>query len=123
MNPQPRFAVKAVREEIAAALRDRRRRFVAVHDHASFNYLEKWGIHADTLFADLAADLRKFHLYLKPNTNPQRFQYVLPFLIGGGMREVLIHITLSPLGHPPRVKVALHPHNTGYAPLKRVPIT
>jgi hypothetical protein len=122
MNPPPRFAASTVREKITAALRDRRRRFIGHDDHTSRNYLDKWGISADGLFADLAADLKKFQLYLKPNTTPQRYQYVLPYPEEDGLPALLIHITLSAKGEPPRVKVAVHPHNTGHAPLPRVPI-
>lgn len=123
MNPPPRFAASAVREKIAAALRDRKRRFLDANDSTSRNYLDKWGITADGLFADLAADLKKFQLYLKPNTTPQRYQYVLPYPEEDGMPELLIHITLSTKGEPPTVKVTIHPHNTGHAPLRRVPLT
>lgn len=92
------------------------------NDNLSRNYLEKWGITADGLFADLAADLKKFQLYIKPNTTPQRYQYVLPYPEEEDRPALLIHITLSPRGEPPRVKVSVHPHNTGHAPLRRVPI-
>lgn len=122
MNPPPRFAARAVREKIAAALRDRNRRFLDANDRTSRNYLDKWGITADGLFAELAADLKKYQLYLKPNTTPPRYQYVLPQPGADGLCALLIHITLSPKGEPPRVKVAVHPHNTGHAPLPRVPI-
>lgn len=122
MNPPPRFAASTVREKIAAALRDRKRRFLDANDSTSRNYLERCGITADGLFADLAADLKKFQLYLKPNTAPQRYQYVLPYPEEDGLPALLIHITLSAKGEPPRVKVAVHPHNTGHAPLPRVPI-
>ena len=123
MNPPPRIAASTVREKITAALRDRKRRFMDANDSMSRNYLEKWGITADGLFADLAADLTKFQLYLKPNTTPQRYQYVLPSPGEDGLPAALIHITLSAKGEPPRVKVAVHPHNTGHAPLPRVPIS
>jgi hypothetical protein len=123
MKPLPRFATSSVREKITAALRDRRRRFLDANDNTSRNYLEKWGITADGLFAELAADLKKFQLYLKPNTTPQRYQYVLPYPEEDGLPALLIHITLSAKGDPPRVKVSVHPHNTGHAPLPRVPIS
>lgn len=123
MSLPPRFASQTAREKITAALRDRNCRFMDANDSTSRNYLEKWGITADTLFADLANDLKKHQLYLKPNTTPQRYQYVLPYPEEDGLPALLIHITLSAKGDPPRVKVAVHPHNTGYAPLPRVPIS
>jgi hypothetical protein len=122
MNPPPRFASSTVREKIVAALKDRRSRFIGQDDHTSRNYLDKWRITADGLFAELATDLSQHQLYLKPNTTPQRYQYVLPHPGGETTGALLIHITLTPKGDPPRVKVSVHPHNTGHAPLKRVPL-
>lgn len=122
MNPPPRFASRVVREQITAALGDRNRRFLDANTQ-SRNYLDRWGITSDGLFEDIATDLKEYQLYLKPNTKPQRYQYVLPYPEEDGLPALLVHITLSLKGEPPRVKVAVHPHNTGHAPLPRVAIS
>lgn len=71
---------------------------------------------ADGVFADLADGLEKDdRLFLKPRIHPgqaQRYQCVLAYPECGPCPALDVHVTLSPRGEPPRVKVAVHPSDT-----------
>ncbi len=125
MDSIPPLDPAAVRLSIIDALKDPQRRFLSRDDHTSRNYLDLWGIKAHTFFEDLANDLMLYELYLKPASStgiPQKYQYILTYPEEHGYPEVIVHVTLSPRGEPVRVKIAVHPHNTGYTPLPRIPI-
>jgi hypothetical protein len=58
-------------------------------------------------------------LFHKPNTNPQKYQFVMRY----DEDELLIHITLTPAGSdPPRIKISVHRHNIPGSPLPLIPI-
>lgn len=127
MHKPPPFAPDDIQKEIVAALKDKKRWFLDNNDSTSRGYMDRWGITAKGLSEDLSLDLETYHLYLKPPQagsppSPQRYQYVLPYPEDGDYPELLVHITLSPRGQPPRVMLSVHPHNTGHAPLRRVPL-
>jgi hypothetical protein len=117
-----RLASDVVRLQILDCLCDRKRRFFDQNTQ-SRRYLDRWGITTEGFFAALIEDLERYHIYLKPKSHPaqfQRYQFVMRWEEHEG--GLLIHITLSPRGNPPRVKVALHEHDTGYTPLPLIPI-
>lgn len=125
MRNRTPFAPDDVREQIIRALRDPGRRFFRHDDSTSRRYLDRWGITGAGLFEDLADDLEHHHLYLKPKAPSdlhQNYQYLITYPGAAGCEAILVHVTLAPRGEPPRVRVAVHPHNTGYAPLPRIPI-
>ena len=122
--PIPPLASTFIRLAIVDALKDRNRRFLARDDHTSRNYLDLWGIKVDAFFDDLSSDLEHYELYLKPSTSPgtlQKYQYIISYPEEHEYPEIIVHVTLSSRGAPLRVKVAVHPHNTGYSPLPRIP--
>jgi hypothetical protein len=83
---------------------------------SSRRLLDHWGLKAEGFFADLADGLAAADkLFLKPTTFPnqlQRYQCVLHYAEECELPEVDIHVTLSPSGDPPRVKVAVHESDT-----------
>ncbi|MFT5471250.1 MAG: hypothetical protein ACI8UO_006383 [Verrucomicrobiales bacterium] len=119
----PPFASAEIRERTIDALLDPARRFISHSDTTSRGYLNSWGLTVKGLCEDLAEHLEKYELYLKPKGEPhhtQKYQFVLPYGEDGEFPAILVHVTLSPKGDPPRVKLAVHPHNTGYEPLQLV---
>ena len=121
----PPFASAEIRERIVDALLDPARRFIGHPDTTSRGYLNLWGLNVKGLCEDLAEHLEKYELYLKPANEPHKppkYQFVIPYEEDGDFPAVLVHVTLSPRGDPPRVKLAVHAHNTGYQPLKLVPL-
>jgi hypothetical protein len=114
MSQLPRKAPASIREAIADALRDPKRRFLDGNS-SSRNHLSRWDLPADGFFADLADGLENDQLYLKPKTKasqPQKYQCVLSYPEELEYPELDIHVTLSPKGDPPRVKVAVHESDT-----------
>jgi hypothetical protein len=103
-------------------LRDEKRCFFDQNTQ-SRSYLDRWGITLKGFISALIEDLERYHIYLKPKQNPadaQKYQFVMRW--DECEDGFLIHITLSPRGTPPRVKIAIHEHNTGYMPLQLKPI-
>lgn len=117
-----RLASDSVRLQILDCLRDEKRCFFDQNTQ-SRSYLDRWGITPMGFISALIEDLERYHIFLKPKQNPadaQKYQFVMRWdECGDGL---LIHITLSPRGTPPRVKIAIHEHNTGYTPLQLKPI-
>jgi hypothetical protein len=113
-NP-PQEASADVRKQIIEALRDPPR-WVLDQKSSSRNYLDLWDLTAAGFAADLADGLeREGRLFLKPMTlqgQPQRYQCVLAYPEDHPHAAIDIHITLSPRGEPPRVKIAVHPSDT-----------
>lgn len=117
-----RPASDAVRLQILDCLRDRERRFIDHHSQSRQN-LDRWQITEEGFFEELIYDLERYHIYIKRKTNsadPQRYQFVMRWDTEDDL--ILIHITLSPRGKPPRVKVVIHEHNTGHKPLPLKPL-
>jgi|GEM_PF-3397317 len=104
-----------VREQIIEALRDPNRWFLD-QKSSSRNYLVLWDLIAEGFAADLADGLeRDGRLFLKPMTQtgqPQRYQCVLAYPEDDPHAAIDIHVTLTPRGEPPRVKIAVHPSDT-----------
>ena len=115
MSSPPRKAPAVIRKQIADALRDPARRFLDGNS-SSRNFLDLWDLPADGFFADLADGLEEEDLlFLKPKmkpNQPQRYQCVLAYPEYESHAAIDIHVTLSPKGAPPRVKVAVHPSDT-----------
>lgn len=119
---EARIASDTIRLQILDCLRDKDRCFFD-QNTSSRNYLDRWGITTKGFFSALIEDLERYHIYLKPKQNPahaQKYQFVMRW--DECEDGLLIHITLSPRGEPPRVKIAIHEHNTGYKPLPLKPI-
>ncbi len=97
-------------------MRDPKRRFI---HRDNFRFLNSIDLRDDELIRDLIHDLETYELFQKPNTTPQKYQFVMGYDDG----ELLIHITLSPdNSDPPRVKIAVHRHNIPGPPLPLIPI-
>lgn len=116
MSQPPRKASKTVREAVIDALKDRQRRFIDERG-SSRSWLDRWGIKADGLYADLIDGLEcSDHLYLKPLDDPraiQSYQCILTYPENGDdYPAIVVHVTLAPKGEPPRVRVAVHPSDT-----------
>ena len=112
----PRKASPETRLLILDALCDPARRFLD-RDGSSRNWLDHWDLTEEGFFAKLCADLRIHEIFLKPKnkpTDPQKYQTRLIYMPDPPdyPEELNIHITLSPKGDPPRVKVAIHPSDT-----------
>lgn len=123
MSNQPEIAPKDLRLAIIEALRDERR-FFSRSDHTSRNYLELWEINEETIYTDLAESLEQNELLVIPPAKPtdrRKYQHLLCYPEEEGLPEILIHVKLNPLGEPIRVKVSVHPHNTGYSPIPTIP--
>lgn len=115
-KPENRTSPESVRLLILECLRDRGRRFFD-RNTPSISYLNQWGIRQSAFYEALIEDLEHYELFIKPKqqpADPQRYHFVMRW---DSEATILIHITLSPKGDPPRVMLAIHPHNTGYAPL------
>jgi len=114
MSALPRKASAAIRQQIVEALQDPGRRFLD-ENTASRRLLDHWGLKAEGFFADLADGLSADRLFLKPKTFPnqrQRYQCVLQYPEDCEYPELDIHVTLSPAGDPPAVKIAVHQSDT-----------
>jgi len=112
----PRKAPPETRLIILDALMDPERRFLD-QGSSSRNWLDHWDITEAGFFAELCDDLRIHEIFLKPKNKPADPQKYHTRLIYGAdppdyPEELNIHITLSPKGDPPRVKVAIHPSDT-----------
>jgi hypothetical protein len=110
----PRKAPEAIRKSIVEALQDPKRRFLDLNT-PSRHYLTLWGLREAGLYQDLAEGLRDDLLFLKPKTFPrqtQRYQCVLLYPEDSEFKSIVVHVTLSPKGDPPRVKIAVHPSDT-----------
>ena len=121
-NPAPRKATARIRELIIECLKTPNRRFI--HENPSRHYLDSWGITDIGLYEELAEDLETHELFLKPKQNPQqpqKYQYVLRGS-DDDQTTILIHVTMGHNEDPPMVKLSVHPHDTGYNPLPRIPI-
>jgi hypothetical protein len=116
MIPNPRTASAQIRHMIIDCLLDPRRRFI---QRDSLRFLHLVDLRDDELIRDLITDLSSYELFLKPNTYPQKYQFVMRY----DDNELLIHITLSPVETvPPRVKISVHRHNIPGPPLPLIPI-
>jgi hypothetical protein len=115
MSDQPQEAPAAIRKQIVEAFRDPARWFLDWKS-SSRNFLDLWDLSADGFVADLADGLeREGLLFLKPITKPgqpQRYQCVLAYPEDEPYPALDIHVTLSPRGEPPKVKIAVHPSDT-----------
>jgi len=101
---------------IVDCLRDPRRRFI---HRDNLRFLHTIDLRDDELVRDLIADLETYELFYKPNTKPQKYQFVMRY----DHDDLLIHITLSPDdSDPPRVKISVHRHNIPGSPLPLIPI-
>jgi hypothetical protein len=101
---------------IVECLRDPGRRFI---HRDNFRFLHSVDLRDDELVRDLISDLETYELFLKPDTKPQKYQFVMRY----DQDELLIHVTLSPDGsEPPRVKISVHRHNIPGPPLPLIPI-
>lgn len=120
--PDHRTTSEEIRLLILECLRDEKRRFLDANS-SSRTWLNTWGIRQKAFFEELIQDLGNYQLFFKPKNKPsdhQKYQYVMRW--DECENGLLIHITLSPKGDPPRVMIALHKHNTGHAPLPLIPI-
>lgn len=116
MTPNPRIAPAQVRHLIIDCLRDPRRRFI---HRDSFRFLHSVDLRDDELVRDLISDLESYELFLKPDTRPQKYQFVMRY----DDDTLLIHITLSPdATEPPRVRISIHRHNIPGPPLPLIPV-
>lgn len=115
MSDKPQEAPAEIRKQVADALLNPSR-WLLDNKSSSRNYLDHWSLPAKGLVADLADGLERGGLlFLKPNTQPgqpQRYQCVLAYPEDEPYPALDIHITLSPRGEPPRVKIAVHPSDT-----------
>lgn len=111
----PQEAPEKIRKQIIDALRAPSG-WVLDQKSSSRNYLDLWGLPAKGFVADLADGLeREGCLFFKPITEPsqlQRYQCVLAYPEDDPYPALEIHVTLSPKGEPPRVKIAVHKSDT-----------
>ena len=112
----PRQASTEIRLLILDALQDPVRRFLD-RKTSSRNYLDLWDIPEKGFFAALSEDLRIHEIFLKPKdqpSDPQKYQTRLIYEADppNYPEELIIHVTLSRMGDPPKVKVALHRSDT-----------
>lgn len=114
MSNEPKKASADIRKKIQEALRDEARRFLDINS-SSYQYLTLWDLSEEGFYTELADGLTQDRLFLKPKSKPnapQRYQCVLDFPEFEELPAILVHVTLSPQGDPPRVKVAVHPSDT-----------
>lgn len=125
MSQQPNLATEEIRLAIIEALRDPKRRFFSRSDHASRNYLDLWGLTEDNVYQAMIASLEMHELQEKPKQDARdklKYQHLLYYPEFEDMPEILIYVKLNPLGEPVRVKLSVHPHNTGHQPISTIPI-
>lgn len=116
---QHRKAPAHIRERIIECLLTPGRRFLG--EHPTRAWLDKWEISDKGLYEELIKALKQYELFFKPNTHPQKYQFVLRSFDSEQI-DLLIHITLSPRGNPPKVKINIHPHDIPHPPLPLVKI-
>ena len=124
MSNQPAIAPKELRLAIIEALRDGRR-FISRSDHTSRNYLILWQLKQEAIFEDLQESLEKNELLILPPQKPTdspKYQHLLSYPEYEGLPAIIIHVKLNPQGNPIRIKVSVHPHNTGYEPIPTIPV-
>jgi hypothetical protein len=112
----PRKATSETRLLILDALSDPKRRFLEGNGPTR-RWLDHWDLTEAGFFQELCQDLRFHEIFLKPQnkpSDPQKYQTRLIYEADPPdyPQELNIHITLSPKGDPPRVKVAIHPSDT-----------
>jgi hypothetical protein len=112
----PRKAPPETRLLILDALMDPKRRFLD-NIGPTRRWLDHWNLSEAGFFHELCEDLRIHEIFLKPKNKPSDPQKYHTRLIYEAdppdyPQELNIHITLSPKGDPPRVKVAIHPSDT-----------
>jgi hypothetical protein len=112
----PKIAPSETRLIILDALMDPGRRFLD-QISSSRNWLDRWDLTEAGFFAELCDDLRSHEIFLKPKNkpaDPQKYQTRLIYAAEPPdyPEQLNIHITLSPKGDPPQVKVAIHPSDT-----------
>ena len=125
MPQQPKLATEEIRLAIIEALRDPNRRFFSRSDHASRNYIDLWGLTEENVYEGMIASLEEHELHELPMQNASdklKYQHLLYYPEFEGMPEILIHVKLNPQGEPVRVKLSVHPHNTGHQPINLIPI-
>lgn len=112
----PRKASKEIRLLILDAIQDPKRRFFDPNT-PSRRYLDQWDIKEKGFFHRLSEDLKTHEIFLKPDDDPSKPQKYQTRLFYDAEppdypEELNIHITLSPKGDPPSVKVAIHRSDT-----------
>ena len=112
----PRKAPTEIRLLILDALQDPARRFFD-QNTPSRRHLDLWEITEKGFFAALSVDLQNYELFLKPKdrpADPQKYQTRLIYEADPPdyPDDLIIHVTLSQKGDPPKVKVALHRSDT-----------
>ncbi|HAV12865.1 MAG TPA: hypothetical protein DCX06_05135 [Opitutae bacterium] len=115
-KPDRPTSSEKVRLLILECLRDKKRRFFDGNS-PSIRWLNQWGIRQSAFYEELIKDLETYEIFLKPKNSHadlQRHQFVMRWDDAG---EILIHITMSPKGKPPKVMLAIHPHDAGGPPL------
>ena len=125
MQQPPNLASEETRTAIIEALRDPKRRFFSRSDHASRNYLDLWGLTEENVYQAMIESLEEHELQKLPKQNANdrlKYQHLLYYPEFEDMPEILIHVKLNPQGEPVRVKISVHPHNTGHQPISIIPI-
>lgn len=112
----PRKATPETRLAILDALSDPARRFLDGNG-PSRRWLDRWDLTEAGFFQTLCDDLQIHEIFLKPknkDSDPQKYQTRLIYEAEPPdyPEELNVHVTLSPKGDPPRVKVAIHPSDT-----------
>jgi hypothetical protein len=112
----PKKAPPETRILILDALMDPKRRFLD-NIGPSRRWIDQWDLTEEGFFHDLCEDLRIHEIFLKPKNKPSDPQKYQTRLIYGAdppdyPEELNIHITLSPKGDPPTVKVVIHRSDT-----------
>lgn len=115
MSSIPAKASKAIRESVIIALATPGQRFLD-RNGSSGNWLVHWGLTESAIYEELVGGLKiSDRLFLKPRQpgKPQAYQCILEWPEDGDDYPAIeVHVTLSPRGDPPRVRVALHPSDT-----------
>jgi len=85
-------------------------------------YLDRKGLVPVKVVEDLISHFETYEIFELPKNNPQapqKYQYVIPY----DDPKLLIHVKITPMDRkPPIVFLGFHEHNTGYAPLPKIPI-
>lgn len=127
LPPKPILAPKEVRERIIECLRFPWKRSFRKDDHRSRQYLDTWGLKENVLCEELCTHLEHYELYMLPKNKAderQKYQFVMPYAPDGVSASVLIHAKMMPNNERiSAIRLAVHPHDTGYAPLPLVRLT